>query len=73
MKHIYFWYHHMYISPAEQARINRAIREHDYDAFMQFYEWYQLNPLNNPDGWVFFPEISREDFEKITYCECECG
>lgn len=69
----YIFYHHLYIGLAEQYKIQDVILQHDWDAFQQFYNWYQLNPLNNPEGWVFFPEISREDFDKIKYCECECG
>lgn len=85
----YFFYHHFYMSSAEREEIIKRIESHDYDAFIQFYNWYQINKLNNPDGWVYFPQyinmadddgnncryciLDREIFNMITRAECECG
>ena len=56
MQYIYFWYHHLYISSNEQENIRKHIANHDFEAFLQFYTWYQLNTLNNPENWTYFPD-----------------
>ena len=53
----YYFYHHEYISVAEQVRIMECILNHDYEDFLQFYSWYQLNELNNPESWCYLPDI----------------
>lgn len=54
----YYWFHHMYVSLAEQDKIDKVIQTHNYDGFMQFYMWYQMNPLNNPNKLTFFPQTA---------------
>lgn len=66
----YYLYHHLYISHGERDRIIKTIMEHDFDNFLQFYLWYQKNSLNNPHGFVFFPDtITVYDKERGEYLE----
>ena len=59
------------MSSAEREEIIKRIESHDYDAFIQFYNWYQINKLNNPDGWVYFPQyidMADDDGNNCRYC-----
>jgi hypothetical protein len=65
----YYWYDHLsrgYI-PTVINSIEIAIKNHDYNSFLFYYN-------NKANGHLYtLPEISKEDFEKITYSEYECG
>lgn len=87
--YVYWFYYHGYISVTEQENIINHIENHDFEAFLQFYSWYQINKLNNPEGWTYFPDtifihrgdgeieevsvFDRDNFNKITDAACECG
>ena len=67
----YFWYHRFY-TKEEAAKIKNAIRTHDYDAFMKFYNKKcrglpKFATGYNDKGSQFDEDITiRENFVKIT-------
>ena len=74
----YFWYHGFY-TKEEAAKIKNAIRTHDYDAFMKFYNKKRRGLPKfaigyNDKGSQFDVDITiRENFVKITSEESEAG
>ena len=84
----YIFFHHCSISADDQLDIIKCINDHNYEAFMHYYDKYQLDKQNNPQGWTYFPDyiyawdgddfeqisvFDRDNFGKITNAECECG
>ncbi len=83
----YYWYDHMLLREnGDAAKVQKAIKEHDFETFMNFFNEYNANA---EDGIVFFPEYAtmwqydepigevdittRGGFEMITDSEYECG
>jgi len=89
-KYVYYWYDHLLLRPGVAHDIEECIKNHNYDKFMEYYKFFQLNELINPEGLTYFPDhiavfdqdsnlledisvFNRENFNKITYNEYECG
>ena len=89
MDYVYYWYYHGAMSHDAADTINNLIMSHDYDAFLRIYEEYKPGTDKNPYGWTFFPDriscfkdydlvdqtsvFDKENFNKITRAEYECG
>ena len=90
MTHVtYYWYDHLLLRENGDAeKVQKAIREHDFDTFMSFYHKYQ-NITSEGEEIIFFPEyariyinndyvgeyyiLSEYGFNQITDSEFECG
>lgn len=85
----YYWYDHMLLREnGDAVKVQKAIKEHDFETFISFYYKYQ-NISTEEDDIVFFPSYAtmwqydepigevnvttRGGFEMITDSEYECG
>ena len=85
----YYWYDHLLLRENGDAeKVQKAIKEHDFDTFMKFYLKY-TNITSEGEDIVFFPEyasiyinddyvgeyyiLSEYGFNQITDSEFECG
>ena len=80
-KVVYYWYDHLLLRASGEAEIvQRAILNHDYKTFMEYYKKYgkeylpEYATIHYEDGKVSRLEIlTEENFNKITHSEFECG
>ena len=85
-EYIYYWYDHMELrSNGEAEKVSTAIEAKDFDTFMKFKKKYSKrkweyfpNVIHVWDEEVcdFVEELDvnvRENFNKITHAEYECG
>ena len=83
----YYWYDHLLLRENGDAeKVQEAIKNHDFETFMNFYQEYQEG---KEDDICFFPEyahiflddeyvgeyyiLSKYGFNQITDSEFECG
>lgn len=83
----YYWYDHLLLRENGDAeKVQKAIKEHDFETFMFYYNKYQTN---RKDDLIFFPKLAhiwenddcigqfcvltKGGFNKITDSEFECG
>lgn len=80
---VYFWYDHLLLrSNGEAEKVEKAIKEKDFDTFMRFKKKYGESYLPNY-AWAFADDDDmdgteidiriRENFERIDSSEYECG
>ena len=84
----YLFYNHGYMGEGEADRIIEYIEDHNFEAFMEFYDWFNNNRTNNPKGLEFFPNhitvfkddggcdsipLTKENFMVINVADCEHG
>lgn len=86
LEYVYYWYDHMVLrSNGDAEKVEQAIENKDFDAFMQMKKKYSRKK------WVYFPDVIhvwdndardfvdeldinvRENFMKIDHAEYECG
>lgn len=89
MRVTYYWYDHLLLREnGDTEKVQKAIREHDFEAFMNLYLKYK-NISSEGEEIIFFPDyagiyfnddyvgeyyiLSEYGFNQITDSEFECG
>ena len=86
--YVYYFYHQWQMSFDEADQVVAAIKNKDFNKFMEFYNLYKIGGEKNPDNKLFFPDtisvydnqglyetcaLNQENFMKITESEYEGG
>lgn len=83
----YYWYHHMAIDYKMRDKINKAIMNHDWEAFKYYKKKYgrgclfpntiypcvEMEDEVVEDIYPDFLPLNKNNFNLITHSECECG
>lgn len=84
----YFFYHHMDMPTEDQYQVEEAVENHDFKSFMEMYKKWQKGRKDGfcylPDkvmvsygdkenDYFEMSILNKENFERLTYAECECG
>ena len=87
VRYNYYWYHHMAIDYKMMDKINKAIMNHDWEAFKDYKKKYgrrclfpnMIYPcveMEDEEVENIYPDVlplNKKNFNLITHSECECG